>query len=149
MNMGISHIFPKSILRLKGPSLIDTIFTRTRCVVWMSPAGLERKFDYIRNITPFSQPDSSRNILGAQGLVFRTHWQFNSRRGAVLLMYQPQLISVPDALFNEIRNVPILKNKSVVYQVFNCPGFYMYLSNKGAQLRSLASAMSKLVFSIL
>ena len=53
MNMGISHIFPKSILRVKGPSLIDIISTRTRCVVWMSPAGLERKFDYIRNITHF------------------------------------------------------------------------------------------------
>jgi len=70
------------------------------------------------------------NILGAQGLVFRSHWQFNSKRGAVLLMYQPRLISVPDPLFNEIRNAPILKNKSVVYQVFKCPGFYMYLSNK-------------------
>lgn len=70
------------------------------------------------------------NFLGTQGLVFRSHWQFNSRRGAVLLMHQPRLTIVPDALFSEIRGVPILKNKSVVYQVFNCPGFYMYLSNK-------------------
>jgi hypothetical protein len=51
-------------------------------------------------------------------------------------MYQPRLITVPDALYNEIRTVPILKNKCVVYQVFNCPGFYMYLSNKGEQRAS-------------
>ncbi|KAI9442790.1 hypothetical protein BJY52DRAFT_1229136 [Lactarius psammicola] len=70
------------------------------------------------------------NFLGTQGLVFRSRWQFNSKRGAVLLMHRPRLISVPDAFFTETHNVPILKNKSVVYQVFNCPGFYMYLSNK-------------------
>jgi hypothetical protein len=51
-------------------------------------------------------------------------------------MHQPRLTIVPDALFSEIRGVPILKNKSVVYQVFNCPGFYMYLSNKGEQRAS-------------
>jgi len=70
------------------------------------------------------------NIFGTQGLVFRSHWQFNSKRGAVLLMYQPRLICVPDPLFSEIRSIPVLKNKAVVYQVFKCPGFYMYLSNK-------------------
>ncbi|KAH9056486.1 hypothetical protein EDB87DRAFT_1636328 [Lactarius vividus] len=70
------------------------------------------------------------NLLGIQGLVFKSRWQFNSKRGAVLLMYQPRLITVPDAFFTETRDVPILKNKSVVYQVFNCPGFFMYLSNK-------------------
>jgi len=45
-------------------------------------------------------------------------------------MYQPRLIIVPDPLFSEIRSVPILRNKSVVHQVYDCPGFYMYLSNK-------------------
>jgi hypothetical protein len=70
------------------------------------------------------------NLLGTQDLVFKSHWKFNSKRGAVLLMYRPRLISVPDTFFSETRYVPILKNKSVVYQVFNCPGFYMYLSNK-------------------
>src|SRR6266702_1486222 len=75
----------------------------------------------------------SRKFLGIQGRVVRSRWHFNSKRGAVLVMYQPRLISVPDAFFQETHNVPILKNKSVVYQVFNCPGFYMYLSNKGRQ----------------
>jgi hypothetical protein len=45
-------------------------------------------------------------------------------------MHQPRLTTVPDTFFGEARNIPILKNKSVVYQVFNCPGYYMYLSNK-------------------
>lgn len=88
-----------------------------------------------------SQQNFSRNILGTQGLVFRSHWQFNSKRGAVLLMYRPRLISVPDVFLSEARNVPILKNKSVVCQVFNCPGFYMYLSNKGRQIRWLRSVL--------
>ena len=50
-------------------------------------------------------------------------------------MYQPRLITVPDTFFSEARDIPTLKNKSVVYQVFNCPGFYMYLSNKGVKTR--------------
>lgn len=69
-------------------------------------------------------------FLGIQGLVSRSRWQFNAKRGAILLMYRPRLISVPDAFFSNIRNAPILINKSVVCQVFNCPGFYMYISNK-------------------
>ncbi|KAH9167270.1 hypothetical protein EDB89DRAFT_2115623 [Lactarius sanguifluus] len=82
--------------------------------------------------------DLGANLLGIQGLVFKSRWQFNSKRGAVLLMYQPRLITVPDAFFTETQDVPILKNKSVVYQVFNCPGFYMYLSNKASEQISVS-----------
>jgi hypothetical protein len=39
---------------------------------------------------------------------------------------------VPDAFFKASKslNVDILKGKYVVYQAWNCPGYYMYLSNR-------------------
>jgi hypothetical protein len=46
-------------------------------------------------------------------------------------MHRPQLICVPDGFFDEKKfDLPLLKRKVVVEQVYNCPGFYMYLSNK-------------------
>ncbi len=73
-------------------------------------------------------------------VIYKTRWQFNTKRGAILLMYRPRLIRVPDGFFAEKFNPAILKRKVVVEQVYNCPGFYMYLSNKGGHcpiLRSL------------
>ena len=46
-------------------------------------------------------------------------------------MHRPRLICVPDGFFDEKFKLPLLKRKVVVEQVYNCPGFYMYLSNKG------------------
>lgn len=45
-------------------------------------------------------------------------------------MHKPRLICVPDGFFDEKFDLPLLKRKVVVEQVYNCPGFYMYLSNK-------------------
>jgi len=59
-------------------------------------------------------------------------WQFNDKRGAILLMHRPRLTRVPDEFFNAALHLPILKGKCVVHQVWNCPGFYMYLSNRCA-----------------
>jgi hypothetical protein len=41
---------------------------------------------------------------------------------------------VPDEFFPASLHLPILKGKSVVSQVWDCPGFYMYLSNRCALL---------------
>src|ERR1700677_780654 len=65
-----------------------------------------------------------------QGVSLRSRWQFNSKRGAILLMHRPRLICVPDGFFDEKFDLPLLKRKVVVEQVYNCPGFYMSLSNK-------------------
>ena len=49
-------------------------------------------------------------------------------------MHKPSLVCVPDGFFDEKFDLPLLKRKVVVEQVYNCPGFYMYLSNKGPTL---------------
>ncbi|KAF8266435.1 hypothetical protein EI94DRAFT_1733213 [Lactarius quietus] len=68
-----------------------------------------------------------------QGVSLRSRWQFNNKRGAILLMHRPRLICVPDGFFDEKFDLPLLKRKVVVEQVYNCPGFYMYLSNKTSE----------------
>ena len=63
-------------------------------------------------------------------VALKSRWQFNKKRGAILLMHRPRLICVHDEFFDEQIVLPILKNKVIVEQVYSCPGFYMYLSNK-------------------
>ena len=50
-----------------------------------------------------------------------------------MVMHKPQSISVPSGFFDEVLKLRLaaLKGKSVVYQVYKCPGFFMYLSDKG------------------
>lgn len=65
--------------------------------------------------------------------MFGGGWEFNSKRGAILLMHKAQLTRVPDAFFTTASlHIPALKNMYVVYEVWNCPGYYMYLSNRCA-----------------
>jgi len=72
----------------------------------------------------------NRNTPSAQGVIFQSRWQFKKKRGAILLMHRPRMTWVPDTFFGPSYHLPMLKGKCVVYQVWNCPGFYMYLSNK-------------------
>ena len=58
----------------------------------------------------------------------RSRWQFNNKHGAVLQMYKPRIICVPDGFFNE--KVDLLKRELVAKQAYSCHGSYMYLSNK-------------------
>jgi hypothetical protein len=79
-------------------------------------------------------------------IVLKSRWQFNSKGGAVLLMYRLRLFRVPKGFFDEF-DLPILKRKVVVTQVYECPGFYMHLSNQASgpvtvSLRSATSASS-------
>jgi len=67
------------------------------------------------------------------GLLLKGQWRFNSKRGAILLMHRPRMTRVPDEFFNASLHLPILKGKCLVYQVWNCPGFYMYLSNRSSE----------------
>ena len=50
-----------------------------------------------------------------------------------MVMHRPQSTTVPREFFDEILKLRLasLKGKSVVYQAFNCHGFFMYLSDKG------------------
>jgi len=77
----------------------------------------------------------------------KIRWQFNDKRGAVLLMHRPRMTHVPDEFFDASLHLPILKGKQVVYHVWNCPGFYLYLSNRSSEqvtvsLRARASPLA-------
>ncbi|KAI0004598.1 hypothetical protein BJV74DRAFT_881176 [Russula compacta] len=67
------------------------------------------------------------------GVVFKSRWRFNDKRGAILLMHRPQMTIVPDEFFKVSVQIPILKGKCLVYQTWNCPGFFMYLSNRSSE----------------
>jgi hypothetical protein len=70
-------------------------------------------------------------IAGGQPVALKSRWQFNNEHSTILLMHRPHLLCVPNGFFDEKVDLPILKRKVVVEQVYNCPGFFMYLSNKG------------------
>jgi len=74
-------------------------------------------------------PFRYRDIPTYQGVIFKCRWQFNNKRGAILVMYKPKLTRVPEEFFMASTPLPVLKGKCVVNQVWNCPGYYMYLSN--------------------
>ena len=71
---------------------------------------------------------------GAQNLVFRSRWKFDTNRGAILLMFRPQMISIPDTFLEVALTIPALKGKTLAHRVYECPGFYTYLSNKSGFL---------------
>lgn len=68
-----------------------------------------------------------------ESVVFGGGWKFNSKRGAILLMHKAHPTRVPDAFFTAASlHLPALKNMYVVYEAWNCFGYYMYLSNRCA-----------------
>jgi len=78
--------------------------------------------------------DAGAEIPNVQGIVFESRWLFNNKRGAILLMHKPRMTHIPDEFFLAASlHLPILKGKYVVSQVWNCPGFYMYLSNRSKE----------------
>jgi len=84
-----------------------------------------------RVVKPSTEDKAGANPSDAQDVLFTTQWQFNASRGAILLMYKPQMKSIPDEIFTpSLLGSPALKNKWVVSQVWTCPGFYMYLSSR-------------------
>jgi len=71
--------------------------------------------------------------VGATGHVFKSRWKFNARRGAILLMFKPRLICVPDAFLKVALTISALRGKALVHHVYECPGFCTYLSNKASE----------------
>jgi hypothetical protein len=101
-----------------------------KCRVWTSMPPSERKSPFCCWLRYNKYHLGHRDIPNFQGIVFRSRWQFNRKRGAVLLMHRPRMTHIPDEFFPASLHLPILKGKSVVSQVWDCPGFYMYLSNR-------------------
>ncbi|KAL5501092.1 hypothetical protein ACEPAH_9479 [Sanghuangporus vaninii] len=61
---------------------------------------------------------------------FKAQWQFDSSRGALLVMIKPRMTVLPNELLNACIGNELLERKTVVVEVFSCPAYAMYLSNK-------------------
>jgi hypothetical protein len=44
-------------------------------------------------------------------IVLKSRWEFNSKRGAVLLMYRPRLICLPAPFLSVARTIPSLRER--------------------------------------
>lgn len=128
----VSHRSPTGIVPLWNRGLMIIRFTLLKYEGWMSGLAQECKSQLELPLAHQSQ-QRYRDIPGGPGIIFKSRWQFNSRRGAILLMHEPRMTRVPDEFFSapESLHLPVLKGKYVVYQVWNCPGYYMYLSSRG------------------
>ncbi|KAN0078342.1 hypothetical protein V8E55_010399 [Tylopilus felleus] len=67
-------------------------------------------------------------------------WQFEQgRRDALLIMHCPRIRFIPpNAILEKLYDVPKLRGKWLVTNVYVCPAFSMYLSNKSGERVSLA-----------
>jgi len=67
-------------------------------------------------------------------IVYKRQWKFREDRHAFLVLYQAQRISIPDAFLNLALRadnpIPDIRTKNVVTNLWLCPAFAMYLSNK-------------------
>lgn len=73
-------------------------------------------------------------MVGSEVIVFKKQWQFNEKRGAILLMHKARETHVPEGFFDAASSLPVLQNKHIVCETWTCPGFYMYRSNKSGLL---------------
>lgn len=123
---------PESIRPFREPTLINIRFTPMKYRGWISTPTPERK-SQVQSFNLSQQIKSHlrhRNIPTGQGLVFKSRWKFNSQRGAILLLHKPLMTRVPDEFLQHALHLPILKGKKLVHEIWECPGFYMYLSNR-------------------
>ncbi len=54
-------------------------------------------------------PFRYRDIPTYQGVIFKCRWQFNNKRGAILVMYKPKLTQVPEEFFMASTLFPSLR----------------------------------------
>jgi hypothetical protein len=86
-----------------------------------------------QQVKMLSAPAEAGSAADDQGVAIKSRWKFSTKRGAILLMHKPRMFSVPEGFFNEKTEMPLLKRKVVVEQVYKCPGFFTYLSNKASE----------------
>ena len=75
------------------------------------------------------------NAAGMADVALSGTWQFNGERGAVLVMHNPQLWTIPNnKLLNRLSDDE-LKGKYIVSDVYACPAASLYLSHKSESLQ--------------
>ena len=64
---------------------------------------------------------------------FRVNCRFDSKSGAALVMYKPQLSSLPrdERVVRLLKEFHILKGKYIVTEVTSCPAYILVMSIQG------------------
>lgn len=107
----------------------------------MSGLNLERE----HQVSEFHLITRLIERISVQGIIFQSQWQFNHKRGAVLLMHRPRRTYVPDGFFEVSRGIRVLEGKFVVSEIWESPGYFWYLSHKSEC--SVSSCLSGLTCS--
>ncbi|KAI0259829.1 hypothetical protein BC834DRAFT_597900 [Gloeopeniophorella convolvens] len=73
-------------------------------------------------------------------VALKAQWKFGERRAGFLVMYQARRTSIPEEFLKLTLKSPIpeLKGKDIVTNIFTCPAFAMYMSNKSGENVKLA-----------
>ena len=77
-----------------------------------------------------------RDFGDLSDIVYKRQWKFTEDRQAFLVLYRAQRISIPDAFLDLALRadnpIPDIRTKNVVTNLWLCPAFAMYMSNKCA-----------------
>jgi len=74
---------------------------------------------------------SISGIVGLADASIKGQWSFGRERGALLIMAYPRCSYIPrDTFLKHIAEVEALKDMALVTEVFSCPAYSLYLSNK-------------------
>lgn len=87
----------------------------------------------------------SRDFEDLRDIIYKRQWKFRDDRGAFLVLHRVRNISIPssflDMTLKAENRLPEIRTKNVVTNVWSCPSFAMYLSNK-CEFRSIGQNVS-------
>src|SRR5713101_5564323 len=92
----------------------------------------------------------SRNFGDLRDVIYKRQWKFRDDRGAFLVLHHVRKISIPtsflDMALKAENPLPEIRTKNVVTNIWSCPSFAMYLSNK-CEFRSIKQMLVALITS--
>ena len=94
----------------------------------------------------------SRNFGDLPDIIYKRQWNFRDDREAFLVLHRARKISIPspflDMALKAGNPLPEIRTKNVVTNVWSCPSFAMYLSNK-CEFRSIGQISGSNYFLVL
>jgi len=84
--------------------------------------------------------EASVDVLNLASASIKAEWNFPKKdRGALLVMHSPRQTHIPiDTILKHLYDVPELKDKYLVTDIFSCPAYSLFLSNKSGEKLQLA-----------
>jgi len=89
--------------------------------------------------TCMSTPPDFGNL---SDIIYKCQWQFKDTRAAFLVLHRARKTSIPNSFLDMALKpdnpIPEIRTKNVVTDVWTCPSFAMYMSNKSREHVKLA-----------